>query len=154
MRSLGCRRFGRLLSEIADREPTPRETAFLERHRASCDACSREEEASFLTLDLLRGCAFDAQIEEPAFDRRVLRRARITMVRDGVRYWSPALIGGAVAAGLFLAAVQAVTRPVIPGSTPGMEAKRKRGDDPSLALREENIKFTDARLSPAPTAGP
>ena len=149
MKSLGCRRFGRLLSEIEDRQATPREEAFLSRHRVACEACCREEEASCMSLDLLRGAAFEAEIE-PAFDRRILRRARVAMVRDGVRYWSPALVGGLVAAALFLAAVQAITKPIAPGSTPGMEAKK--GSDPSLALRDSRIRFTDAGLNRTPSA--
>ena len=140
MKGLGCRRFSRLLSEMADREATPREASFLERHRASCDSCCREEEAACMSLDLLRGAAFDTHVE-PAFDRRVLRRARVTMLRDGVRYWSPAMIGGLVAASLLLAAVQALTKPIAPGATPGFEANRAK---PSESLAIEDTRFGPA----------
>lgn len=143
MKSLGCRRFGRLLNELADREATPRESTFLTRHRMACDLCREEEEAACLSLDLLRGAVFDEYVE-PSFDRRVLRRARVAMVRDGVRYWSPALVGGLVAAGLLLAAVQALTKPIAPGSTPSFEANRAKKEG-SLAVRDARFESTNAR---------
>lgn len=123
MKGLACRRFSRLLNELADREATPREERFLEAHRNACADCRREEQASFMTLDLLRCSSIDT---EPAqgFDRRVLRRARVAQVQAGVRYWSPALLGGAVAAAVVLAAVQALTKPIAPGSISGTEAHR------------------------------
>lgn len=133
MKSLGCRRFGHLLNELEDREATPRESAFIQRHRLKCTSCRAEEEAACMSLDLLRGSSFVPDIV-PSFDRRVLRRARVTMLRDGVRYWSPALLGGAVAAGLLLAAVQALTKPIAPGSTAPLEASGK--SQPSLALKD------------------
>ncbi len=141
MKGPGCRRFGRLLSEIVDREATPREEAFLGRHRAACDACAREEEAASMSLNLLRCAAFGTEADaEPSFDRRVLRRAQVTMLRDGVRYWSPALLGGAVAAGLLLAAVQAMTKPVDPTGSHLGEARRVV--KPSLAYNADDLPKT------------
>ena len=151
MKPFGCRRFGRLLSEMADREATPREKAFLDLHRDACAACRREEEASCMSLDLLRGSVLVAEVE-PGFDRRVLRRARVAMVRDGVRYWSPAMVGGLVAAGLLLAAVQAITKPIAPGSTPGLASKGVK--DPSLALGNPRFNFNDANLNRPHAAQP
>lgn len=139
MKRLGCRKFGRLLNELGDREATDRESRFLEAHRSACDACRREEEAASFTLDLLRGAVFEAE-DEPVFERRIVRRARVAMVRDGVRYWSPALIGGAVAAGLLLAAVQALTTPLRPGTKAEMSAGRHAPS--SLALNGVPIHFT------------
>lgn len=133
MKGLGCRHFGRLLNELADREPTPREASFLDRHRAACAPCRREEQAAALSLDLLRGCAFDAQVED-SFDRRVLRRARVQRVQDGFRYWSPAFGGALVASILLLAALQALTRPIAPGATAPLETSR--GVKTSLALKD------------------
>ena len=132
MKGLGCRRFARLLNELADREATAREDAFLGRHRAVCAACRKEETAAALSLDLLRGAVFEAEVSD-AFDRRVLRRARTQRVQDGLRYWSPALLGGTVAAALLLAAVQTLTRPISPGATPPVQASRGIGH--SLALK-------------------
>ena len=89
-----------------------------------------------MSLDLLRGALMMPDVE-PSFDRRVVRRARGAMVRDGFRYWSPALIGGAVAAGLILAAVQALTTPLRPGDVPPVTAGR---DMPSsLALKDVHL---------------
>ena len=133
MTGLGCRRFGRLLNELADREPTAREDAFLQRHRTICSRCRLEERAAAFSLDLLRGASFEAEVED-SFDRRVIRRVRAQSVREGFRYWSPALLGGVVAAGLLLAAVQALTRPIAPSATPPVQASR--GVDRSLALKE------------------
>ena len=132
MRSLACRRFGRILNEIADRAPTEREDAFLVRHRAACETCRCEERAASFSLDLLRNAALAPEVED-SFDRRVLRRARVQRVQEGFRYWSPAFVGGVVAAGLLLAAVQMLTKPIAPGATAPLEAGRGAGD--SLALR-------------------
>ena len=138
MKSLGCRRFGHILNELADREATPREAVFLERHRSVCAHCLEEEEAANMSLDLLRGAFMDADVA-PSFDHRVVRRAKIAIVRDGFRYWSPAVVGGAVAACLILAAVQAFTKPIAPGATPGM-ANRSNAE-PSLALGTRAPRF-------------
>ena len=132
MKRVPCGRFGRLLSELADREATPRETAFLERHRSVCASCREDEAAATLSLGLLRDCTFAVEVPD-SFDRRILRRTKIQTVRDGFRYWSPAFTGGLVAAGLLLAAVQALTRPIAPGATRGIEANR--GVQGSLALK-------------------
>lgn len=132
MRPLACRRFGKILNQIADRAPTNREDAFLVRHRAACETCQREERAASFSLDLLRNAAFQPEVED-SFDRRVLRRAHVQRVQDGFRYWSPAFMGGLVAAGLLLAAVQILTKPIAPGATVPVQASR--GVDDSLALK-------------------
>lgn len=132
MKSLACRRFGRLLNELADREPTKREGSFLEAHRARCGACRSEEEAACLSLDLLRGAVFQTDVP-PAFERRVVRRARAMAVREGLRYWSPALMGGAVAAGLVLAALQALTTPA--GTGIPSKGRARRDIHGSLAVK-------------------
>lgn len=134
MKPLGCRRFGRLLNELADREATESESRFLERHRGVCSDCRKEEEAACLSLDLLRGAVFETD-DEPLYERRIVRRARTIMVRDSLRYWSPALIGGTVAAGLLLAAVQALTMPLRPGTV--SEGTAHRGSPSSLALKDD-----------------
>lgn len=94
-----------------------------------------------MSLDLLRGAFMDADVA-PSFDRRVVRRAKVSVVRDGFRYWSPAVIGGAVAAGLLLAAVQAFTKPIAPGSTPGIA--NRSNEEPSLALGTRTPRFEKA----------
>lgn len=132
MRSLACRRFGKILNELADRSPTDREDAFLVRHRKACASCRREERAASFSLDLLRNAAYEPDVQD-SFDRRVLRRAHVQRVQDGFRYWSPAFMGGLVAAGLLLAAVQVLTKPIAPGATAPVEASR--GTDDSLALK-------------------
>ena len=132
MKGIGCRKFNRLLNEIADRETTPREQAFLESHRETCPVCFEEERAANTSLHLLRDCAFQYGVED-AFDRRVLRRAKLQSVHDGFRYWSPAFTGGLVAATLLLAAVQALTRPITTGTPQNVEASR--GVQGSLAMK-------------------
>ena len=133
MRGQACRRFGRILNEIADRDATASESAFLARHRAACAMCRRQEDAAALSLDLLRGCALDAQVED-SFDRRVLRRARAQRVQDGFRYWSPAFFGALVASCLLLATVQALARPIDPSAP--RDARASRSVDGSLALKD------------------
>ena len=46
-----CGRFKLLLSEGEDRELTPRESHFMERHRSTCAKCKREESSQFLSLN-------------------------------------------------------------------------------------------------------
>lgn len=144
MKSLGCRRFGRLLNEASDREMTPSESAFLHRHRTRCEPCRVEEEAATASLNLLRGAIFDAEVT-PSFDRRVVRRAQVALVRDSFRYWSPAVLGGAVVAGLILAAIQAFTQPIAPGATPGIASHP--GNEPSLAFDTRQLHFGPKRSS-------
>jgi hypothetical protein len=144
MKSLGCRRFGRLLNEASDRDMTPRESAFLDRHRSRCAPCRMEEEAATASLNLLRGAIFDAEVA-PSFDRRVVRRAQVALVRDSFRYWSPAALGGAVVAGLILAAIQAFTRPIAPGATPGIATRP--GVEPSLAFDTRQLHLEPTRSS-------
>ncbi len=123
--SLGCRRFARLLDLSDDRTLSERETSFLDAHRAQCLACRVREEQAAQSLNLLREATLEPDVSD-SFNGRILRRYHARETADGLRYWSPALIGAAVAGVAALAVLQVVTR----GSSlpqvrvPGAESRR------------------------------
>jgi hypothetical protein len=134
-----CRRFSRLLNEREDRSLTANEAAFIESHREACACCRRLEQQSFISLDLLRLASIDVEAA-PGFDHRVIRRAKNQATVDTVRYWSPALVGAAVAGIAALAAIQIVTRsnhlPQV--KVPGAESRKvSPSSEPLLRLERD-----------------
>jgi hypothetical protein len=117
IRLFGCRKFGRLLNEREDRCLTVSEEMFLVRHRSACDYCRCQESASQLSLNMLRAATMDVSPGR-AFDERVLRRVRIVRVRESLSYWSPALLGSAIACMALLVTLHLL-------STPGGKANRE-----------------------------
>jgi hypothetical protein len=105
-----CKRFGRLSSEARDRELHPREEAFLETHRYACAKCRASESNGVVALNMLQMAALEPQVDEFSFDTRVIRRLHVQSNRESVRYWSPALVGFAIAGVAVMAALQLVSR--------------------------------------------
>jgi len=68
------------------------------------------------------------------FDERILRRHKVETVRAGVRYWSPAMMGAAVAGLVVLAAMQMIAQSSkLPSfKVPGSEARLSSPAIPSL----------------------
>jgi len=135
-----CRRFSRLLNEREDRALTARESGFLNAHREACSNCQRLEQQAFVSLDLLRHSTIEAEAT-PGFDRRVIRRAKNQAAAETVRYWSPALVGAAVAGIAALAAIQIVTRsnhlPQV--KVPGAESRKfSPTSEPVLRLERDS----------------
>lgn len=110
VRFFGCGKFGWLASESEDRELTPRETVFMERHRRVCAQCAKQEEATALALNMLRESSLESEDLNQAFDRRLLRRVRLQSLQLGLQNWSPALLGGVIAAVALVSALQILSR--------------------------------------------
>lgn len=128
---LACRRFGRLLSEREDGELSARDQEFFDRHLSECERCRTEARQSAASLDLLRSAALQVEVTD-SFEERLVRRARNRAAAESLRYWSPALIGAALAGIAMLAALQIVTRgsSLPPVNVPGAETRRYERPDP------------------------
>jgi len=109
MRVFGCRKFSRLNSERSDRELTPREVAFMFRHRMACEPCSEHESQGSIALNMLRAESFEVEAS-PMFEERVIRKLRVHTTRESLRYWSPAVAGAFIAGLAVVAAMQIITR--------------------------------------------
>lgn len=109
-RLFGCGKFQWLSSESEDRELTDHEIAFIERHKKVCRECARKEDQRVMALNMLRNAAFSVDVPT-RFNEKVLRRHRVESVRAGLAYWSPALVGGAIAFVAMLAAMQLIASP-------------------------------------------
>jgi predicted anti-sigma-YlaC factor YlaD len=107
----GCRRFRRLASELEDRGLSESEIEFLDSHREACEECRRYDEQAHQALGMLRGAAFHDVESAPMFEERVIRRFRTQKVREGIRYWSPALVGAVIACVAVFATLAMVSRP-------------------------------------------
>jgi hypothetical protein len=106
---LACRKYRRLSYEVLDRALNPREEAYLERHEARCYECQMQVEEGLGALAALRMETLEPE-PRPYFDERVLRRLKVQTGRTGIAYWSPAVIGGAVASLVVLAALQMIAQ--------------------------------------------
>jgi len=135
-RLFGCDKFRWLSSESADRQLTPQEINFLDKHRAVCIECVRIEDQSATALDMLRSITLEAQ-PNPMFEERVLRRLKVSRARESFRYWSPSIIGAGIACVAIFSALQIVaTGSKLPGlSSPNAQGIRSRTTNlPTLIL--------------------
>jgi hypothetical protein len=110
MRLFGCAKFRKLANAELDRVLTPREDAFLQRHRRVCGDCSEQHQQSSLALNFLRASAYDAVEVNPNFDERIIRRLRVQTRKESMAYWSPAVAGAFVAGLAVVASLQMITR--------------------------------------------
>jgi len=106
---IGCSKFKRLTSEELDRTLTPKEDAFVQKHRSACDDCREVQVQSSLAMNFLRSATMDIDVH-PHFDERVIRRLRVQTTRESIRYWSPAVAGAFIAGLAVVAALQMITR--------------------------------------------
>lgn len=110
MRVFGCKKYSKLSYEKLDRELSDSERGFLQKHGAACAECGRAAEQGFIALNMLRECAMEAEVR-PHFEERVVRSWKLEKVRSGFGYWSPAVLGAAVAGIVLLAAIQMIAQP-------------------------------------------
>lgn len=80
------------------------------RHRAVCRSCEAEEADTSFALNMLRGAALEPEVGF-SFDERIMRLHRVRAVKQSFRYWSPAVLGAAIACVAVLAALQMLSRP-------------------------------------------
>jgi len=122
MNPFARRRAERLIAESRDRELSPNEVAFLDRY----PDLSASLQKGNMALDLLKNLDWAEESSGIEFERRVVRRLKNQRTADGIKYWSPALIGAAVAAVALVAALQIITRanelPAL--NRPAAEARR------------------------------
>ncbi|MBI5708080.1 MAG: hypothetical protein HZC36_13950 [Armatimonadetes bacterium] len=132
-RLFGCGKFQWLSSESEDRELSEHEVSFLERHKRVCRDCAKKEDQRVMALNMLRNAAFSVDVPT-RFNERVLRRHRVESVRAGLTYWSPALVGGAIAFVAMLAALQLIASPSnLPTfRSVGAESHRARLEAPAI----------------------
>lgn len=105
----GCRKFSFLLNEAEDRVLQADEHSFLDRHSEECAKCAALATTA-MGLNMLRLCAIEPAVDS-GFDDRVMRRLQLGMAKSSVRYWTPAVLGGAIAGIAILAAIQMISRP-------------------------------------------
>ncbi len=123
VRIFGCKKFSRLLNDREDRVLRPSELRFLDKHRAVCQGCRKEDSASVISLNMLRAAVLEVS-PGIRFDERVIRRWRVQHVRESVAYWAPALVGGAIASFALFVTLHLLTVQSAPASAtiPGGEA--------------------------------
>ncbi|HEY3782825.1 MAG TPA: hypothetical protein VGL56_17210 [Fimbriimonadaceae bacterium] len=105
----GCKKYKKLSFDQRDRELTPGEIAFMGAHEERCEECARSMESASFALDALRG-EFMEPVPCPNFESKVIRQYRIESKRASLRYWSPAVVGAAVAGLVVLAAMQMIAQ--------------------------------------------
>lgn len=110
IRVFGCKKYSKLSYEKLDRELSDAEHRFLQKHESACSDCGRQAEQGFIALNMLRESAMEAEVR-PHFEERVIRSWRLEKVRSGFGYWSPAVLGAAVAGIVLLAAIQMIAQP-------------------------------------------
>lgn len=119
-----CKRFRRLCDESLDRELASTEESFLSEHAVQCAPCLDYQNSNQLIF-ALRGLDLGATVSD-SFDRRVMRRLALQNIQESLRFWSPALLGAAIAGIAFLAAIQSVVQPrQMPAFAPGASEARK-----------------------------
>ena len=112
----------------------------MDAHRIVCEVCEEHELQGSMSLNMLRGAAMEAEPRE-GFDDRVVRLVKLQTARN-LRYWSPAIMGAAVAGVVLLAALQIISRPqALPQlNSPQSEARLLNSGLPSFP--ELDIKDT------------
>lgn len=106
---------------------------WVESHQTACRTCGDRMNSMNLALDMLRSQTLEPTAS-PSFDQRVARMVKLDRVRHSLAYWSPALVGAAVAALVLLTAIQIVSGPsTVPiiefGKERAPEAKNSRPYD-------------------------
>lgn len=124
VRLFGCKKFGRLSSEQADRVLSESEERFLAKHRNACAECTNLERTTSCALNMLRMATLEPEIE-PMFEDRVIRRLKVQQVKESLNYWSPALIGAGIACIVIFVTLHLVSAPnqIRRANVPGGEAR-------------------------------
>ncbi len=136
----GCAKFRHLSNERLDRDLCESERRFISMHRGQCAGCAATERNSTFALNMLRGASIEVEVQ-PNFDERVIRRVKVQRVKEGFRYWSPAIAAACITCLTLFAGLSLVTKPVNIQSAhlPGSEARRIQSPRltlPTLRLSE------------------
>ena len=109
-RIFGCKKFLRLTSEQEDRDLNPSEERFIARHREVCEECSTYARTTSNALNMLRMAAMEPEFE-PMFEDRVIRKLKVQQVKESLNYWSPALVGAAIACAVIFVTLHLASAP-------------------------------------------
>lgn len=109
MLKLKCRKFSRLSDQGRDRELTPGEHGFLSSHRLGCVDCAAREDQTDSAMAELRDITLEAE-PSAGFDERLMKAYREGRNPTGFGYWSPAVMGAAIAGIAVLCALTIVSR--------------------------------------------
>lgn len=135
IRVFGCRKFKKLVNDGLDRDLNDRELIFMDRHRNVCTPCRQSERQSHMALNMLRLSAWDVD-EAPGYEEKLIRKVRLQNARASFGYWSPALLGAAIAGVVVMAALQMISNsehmPTLPLDKSGAEARRINTTSPQF----------------------
>lgn len=124
MPGVDCKKFSRLNSESRDRDLTANEQTFVDKHLAACEPCQAIFDSSEQAFSLFRHASIEVE-PTSTVDYRLMRKVKAVMLRDSLRFWSPAFAGLAVGLFLMLGVLQMLTGgTALPTIRPFGEAKR------------------------------
>jgi hypothetical protein len=125
MKSPSCLLFEKLHTRFSEDHLRPWEKAFCDRHAKKCKSCRELGDTLDLALNLLKDHTYEFEGSEE-FEENVIRKWRVEKDKPTAwAYWSPSLIGAAVAAIALLAILQVLAAtPQSPSyNTKGQEAR-------------------------------
>jgi len=134
MKSPSCLLFNKLHTRFSEDQLRPWEKAFCERHSQKCMDCRELGDTLDLALNLLKDHAYEFEGSDD-FEENVIRQWRVEKDKPTVwAYWSPSLIGAAVAAIALLAILQVLAAtPQTPNyNAKGQEARRSTSHIPDF----------------------
>lgn len=101
----GSKKFFRLNREQEVRDLTASEQNFLDAYGEDHSELAEEWESERLAMNFLRGQVIQHEPSE-GFETKILRQHRVSAVKHSISYWSPAIVGGSIAAIAALAILQ------------------------------------------------
>lgn len=133
-----CDRFSYILNLSVDQPLRAEDQSFLDKHSLECKRCQALLRTS-MGLNMLRTChAIEPESSDFAFEDRVIRRFKLERSRKSLIYWSPAVVGAAIAGIAILAALQMIAAPqqmpVFRGSGEAMKIEKPGPMIPEIEL--------------------
>lgn len=144
MRRRVCRQFDKAHHRLLDGIATSKDMKFLDEHAEQCVECALVRETMADALHSLEASVISSEGSD-GFEHRVIRRYRVESSTRSLAFWSPALIGAAVAAVALLAVLQMlISGPDLkPIDIRGQEASRQT--TPPLPAYSESASMPSRR---------
>ena len=136
-RIFGCKKFIRLTSEQEDRDLNPTEERVLSRHREVCEECAQVARTTSNALNMLRLAAMEPEVE-PMFEDRVIRKLKVQQVKESLNYWSPALVGAAIACAVIFVTLHLASSPT-QMKRANLNSNEARRETPRLELDQPPV---------------
>lgn len=129
-----CEKYRKLSDSMRESELSSAEQSFMSAHRESCDDCRKWSRSEF-ALNLLPALSMEPEISAN-FDERLLRKFALSKGRSSIAYWSPAIIGGAIACLALFAALQLISQPSQTPmfNRPAAESKLNKSNEPLIPV--------------------